>query len=201
MPGPRSPRRVELSPERRADLVRLTRRSTVAAGLARRAQIVLLAADGVPLVRIAQRLGLGRNTVRSWLDRFMAHGLAGLRDRPRPGRPPLFALAVVLHLVRLACELPEQRGRSLSLWDCTELARQLVRDRLVATISSQTVQRLLAARKLKPWRWRYWLHPKRPRDAAFVERTRAIAELTTRALAPHEVVLSVDEITSLQPRP
>jgi transposase len=161
---------------------------------------VLLAADGVPLVQIAPRLGMDRNTVRGWLDRFAAQGLAGLRDRPRPGRPPLFTLAVVLHLVRLACDLPEQRGRSLSLWDCTELARHLVRDRMVAPISSQTVQRLLAARTLKPWRWRYWLHPKQPRDAAFVAQTRAIAELTTRVLAPHEVVLSVYEMTSLQPR-
>jgi transposase len=192
---------VELNVATRAELLRLTRRSTVAAGLARRARIVLLAADGVPVSRIAQELRSDRKTVRTWLDPFLAHGLAGLRDRPRPGRPPLFTLAVALHLVRLACELPERRGRSLSLWDCAELARQLVRDRIVAAISSQTVRRLLAARKLKPWRWRYWLHPKQPRDAAFIARTRVIADLTTRALAPHEMVLSVDEITSPQPRP
>ncbi len=192
---------MKLSLETRAELVRLTRRPSVAAGLARRARIVLLAADGVPLSRIAQESRSDRKTVRTWVDRFRTGGVEGLRDRPRPGRPSLFTLAVVLYLVRLARDLPDQRGRSLGLWDCTELARQLVRDRIVAAISSQTVQRLLAARRLKPWRWRYWLHPKGPRDAAFVQRVREVADLTTRALAPDEMVLSVDEMTSLQPRP
>src|SRR3982751_5153894 len=59
---------------------------------------------------------------------------------------------VALHLVRLACELPEQAGRSLGRWDCAELARQLVIDEVVAAISPQTVQRILAANRLKPWR-------------------------------------------------
>jgi hypothetical protein len=106
-----------------------------------------------------------------------------------------------LHLVRRACELPEQAGRSLSQWDCTELARQLIEDAVVAAISPQTVQRILADHRLKPWRQHVWLHPRSPRDAAFAERVRAVADLLTRPLAAHELVLSLDEMTSLQPRP
>jgi transposase len=108
---------------------------------------------------------------------------------------------VGLHLVRLACELPDRHGRSLSQWDCRELARQLVRDRLVPTISPATVRRLLTTARLKPWRSHYWLHPRAPRDAAFREQTRTVAALLTRPLAAHECVLSLDEKTSLQPRP
>ncbi len=108
---------------------------------------------------------------------------------------------VVLHLVRRACELPEQAGRALSQWDCAELARQLVREGVVAAISPQTVQRLLAAHRLKPWRQHLWLHPRSPRDAAFAAHVRAVADLLTRPLAAHEAVLSLDELTSLQPRP
>jgi transposase len=108
---------------------------------------------------------------------------------------------VALHLVRRACELPEQAGRSLSQWDCAELARQLVREQVVAAISPQTVQRLLAAHRLKPWRSHVWLHPRTPRDATFAAQVRAVADLLTRPLAAHEVVLSLDELTSLQPRP
>ncbi len=104
-------------------------------------------------------------------------------------------------MVRLACELPEQAGRSLSQWDCTELARQLVIDEVVAAISPQTVQRILAANRLKPWRSHVWLHPRAARDAAFADHVRAVAALLTRPLAAHEVVLSLDEMTSLQPRP
>ena len=103
--------------------------------------------------------------------------------------------------MRRACELPEQAGRSLSQWDCAELARQLVRDEVVAAISPQTVQRILAANRLKPWRSHVWLHPRTPRDAAFAAHVRAVADLLTRPLPAHEVVLSLDEMTSLQPRP
>ncbi len=108
---------------------------------------------------------------------------------------------MALHLVRRACELPEQAGRSLGQWDCAELARQLVRDEVVASISPRTVQRMLAARRLKPWRHHVWLHPRAPRDATFAEQVRVVAALLTRRLGEHEVVLSLDEMTSLQPRP
>jgi len=108
---------------------------------------------------------------------------------------------VALHLVHRACELPEQAGRSLSQWDCAELARQLVIDEVVAAISPQTVQRILAANRLKPWRSHVWLHPRTPRDAAFAAQVRAVADLLTRLLDEHELVLSLDEMTSLQPRP
>jgi class 3 adenylate cyclase len=91
MAGPRSGRAVELSGEARAHLEALTRRTTVAVGLARRARIVLLAADGVPLDRIARQVGVDRNVVRTWVDRYRVGGLNSLQDRPRPGRPRTFS--------------------------------------------------------------------------------------------------------------
>jgi transposase len=103
--------------------------------------------------------------------------------------------------VRLACALPDQAGRSLSLWDCRELARQLAADGVVEAISAETVRRLLDRLDLKPWRFHYWLTPKAPRDAAFYALVEELCALYTRPLAPDEVVLSVDEKTSLQPRP
>jgi transposase len=90
MSGPRSLRLVEVNDEERAALEVLTRRTTAAAGLVRRARIVLMAADGVPLDRIARELGVQRNVVRTWLDRYRAGGLAALQDRPRSGRPRTF---------------------------------------------------------------------------------------------------------------
>ena len=101
---------------------------------------------------------------------------------------------MTLHLVRRACDLPEHAGRSLGQWDCAELARQLVRDEVVASISPQTVQRLLASHRLKPWRSHVWLHPRPPRDAAFAAQVRAVADLLTRLLGDDERVLSLDEM-------
>ncbi len=106
-----------------------------------------------------------------------------------------------MHVVKIACERPELRGRSLSTWDCTEIARELIRSGVVSTISAQTVQRILEHHKLKPWRTHLWLSPKAPRNAAFVEQVRQVCELYTRPLETYEIVLSIDEKTSIQPRP
>lgn len=91
MPGPRSMRVPSLTFEVRSHLEHLTRSPSVPAGLARRARIVLLAADGVPIRHIGPRVGVDRRVVRDWLDRFRAHGLDGLYDAPRPGRTRSFS--------------------------------------------------------------------------------------------------------------
>lgn len=91
MSGPRSGRVVELTGESRDVLEALTRRTTVTVGLARRARIVLLAAEGIPLDRIGRQVGVDRNVVRLWVDRYRVGGVAALEDRPRPGRPRTFS--------------------------------------------------------------------------------------------------------------
>jgi transposase len=106
-----------------------------------------------------------------------------------------------MHVVKIACERPDDAGRSLSQWDCTEIARQLVRDGVVAAISAATVRQILRHHRLKPWRQKMWLSAKVPRDAAFAAQVQGICDLYTRPLRPDEVVVCADEMTSLQPRP
>jgi len=101
----------------------------------------------------------------------------------------------------MACERPDKLGRSLSQWDCRELADQLVREGVVPSISADTVRRILENHQLKPWRHHLWLSPTVPRDADFAARVQQLSDLYTRELGPHEVVLCVDEKTNLQPRP
>jgi DDE superfamily endonuclease len=108
---------------------------------------------------------------------------------------------VALHVVKIACELPDEVGRSLSHWDSVEIARQLVDDGIVESISPDTVWRILQHNKLKPWRHKMWMSPKVPRDAAFKATVLEISDLYTRRLPPCEVVLCLDEKTSIQPRP
>jgi transposase len=106
-----------------------------------------------------------------------------------------------MHVVKIACERPDDLGRSLSQWDCTEIARQLVRDGVVKSISAATVRQILRHHRLKPWRQKMWLSAKVPRDAAFAAQVQGICDLYTRPLRPDEIVLCADEMTSLQPRP
>jgi transposase len=115
---------------------------------------------------------------------------------PRAVFPP----EVAIHVVRLACERPDTLGRSLSQWECVELAHQLIAEGIVEDISAATVRRILADHHLKPWRHHLWLYPKKPRDSAFYATISELIDRYTRPLHDDEMVLSVDEKTSLQPR-
>src|SRR4029450_10039072 len=62
------------------------RSPSMRAGLVQRARIVLLAADGVAVKDIVERVGASKPTVIGWKKRYTAEGLGGLEDRPKPGR-------------------------------------------------------------------------------------------------------------------
>ena len=192
---------VHVSAKQREELDALLRRPTAAAGLAKRARAVLLLADGHTVSDLGRLLPMQRRHIYKWAEQFQRHGIAGLHDGKRTGRPQVFSPEVAIHLVKIACERPDDVGRSLSHWDCAELARQLVADDIVDSISPQTVQRILTGHKLKPWRKHLWLSSDVPRDADFSARVKNICTLYTRKLAAHEMVLCADEKTSLQPRP
>ena len=191
--GRTSPLVIELSLAERQTLQHWQRSTTMAAGLVRWGRIILRLADRHSQSQVAQVVGVQRTVVRKWARRFLAQRFAG----PRAFFPP----AVAMHVVRLACERPDMRGRRLSQWDCTELVRQLIAEGIVVDISAATVRRILAAPQLQPWRQHIWLYPQQPRDAAFSATVLALIELYTRPLRAEELVLSVDEKTSLQPRP
>ena len=79
--------RVELSSVERDTLERLVRRRKVSRGEALRADIILWAADGLNNCEIADVVGVTRQTVRTWRERFVKDRLDGLDDEPRCGAP------------------------------------------------------------------------------------------------------------------
>src|SRR5512147_1971047 len=83
--------RIELSDAERGELQARARRRKIARADAMRAEIVLLAADGMTNLAIAERLGITRVTVAMWRRRFAAKRLDGLADEPRPGAPRTIA--------------------------------------------------------------------------------------------------------------
>jgi transposase len=200
MQGRHSAIHIEMNDDTRTTLTGWLRKQKTPGGLAKRARAMLLLADGSSFAATARQVALRERHVRKWALRFATQGIDGLLDKKRPGRQPVFSPAVALYVVKRACERPEVVGRSLSQWDSAELARQLVRDGVVEAISPQTVQRILAHHKLKPWRHHLWLSPQVPRDAAFAAQVHEIVTLYTCPLGVWEMVLCVDEKTSLQPR-
>ena len=86
----RSPYRIELSEEERRALEARVRKYTLPYRDVVRAQMVLLAAQGLGNDEIASRLNSRREVVSMWRKRFFEQRLAGLEERPRRGRPPAF---------------------------------------------------------------------------------------------------------------
>jgi transposase len=118
-----------------------TRSPSVRAGLAQRARVVLLAADGVGTAEIVRRVGLSKPAVIGWKRRYAAEGIAGLEDRPKSGRPPVIdPVQIVLATLEPP---PEQLG--VTHWSSRLLARQL-------GISDFTVSTTWKKWGLQPWR-------------------------------------------------
>ena len=135
-----------LSDEQRKTLEHLRRRAV--GRLSQRAHMVVLSARGYSPPQIADIFGVGEDTVRAWLHRFVRAGPAGLEDRPRPGRPPKDRLA--RHIVDAqASNAPANSGLVQTCWAVGLLAAFLaVRYRLHLLASS--VRRYL---KQAGWRW------------------------------------------------
>jgi transposase len=167
-----------------------------------RARIVLRAAERQTNTGIAAELGITVDTVRAWRGRFAEHGLAGLKDRPRSGRPSRFSAVQVAQVTSLACQLPAQAGAPLARWSCPELARETVAQGVVEAISAATVRRWLARDAIKPWQYRSWVFP---RDLDFTVKAERVLDLYERRwngkkLDAGEYVISSDEKTSIQAR-
>ena len=108
-----------------------------------RSRIVLAAAEGKENQQIAADLRIPPVTVGKWRRLFAAHGLEGLRDAPRPGRP-LKHDAETRHKVQTrVCQQPDDQSR----WSVRTLAAEL-------GLPSSTVHRMLVASKLQPHRIR-----------------------------------------------
>src|SRR5262245_7155406 len=151
MPGPKPPP-IEVTGEERAELERLVRRHTTGQQLAERARIVLLMAEGLNNSEVARAVDVDVDTVRKWRGRWRRirevpvaelSVAARLADAPRPGTPARITPEQVCRIVALACEAPGASGRPISQWSSTELAAEIVRRGIVATISPRHAARLL----------------------------------------------------------
>ncbi len=85
-----SPYRIVLSPRERAILESRVRQYTLPYFQVIRARMILLAAGGRANDEIAAALSIGRDVVSLWRKRFFQERMAGLEERPRPGRPRAF---------------------------------------------------------------------------------------------------------------
>ena len=87
--GRRTSFTIRLTPAERRTLLTWQRATTVPAGLARRARLLLLLADGMTITEAAATVGLSRRHSYKWIQRFVQEGLEGLSDKPGRGHRPV----------------------------------------------------------------------------------------------------------------
>jgi len=114
------------------------------ADVARRARVVLARIRGLGEAEVAFALGIGRGSVRRWMQRFERHGILGLQTVRRSARPLVFTPEVRAAIVRYARMDPRQFGLSGPRWSLRALRAALVRQRVVHKISIQHLGRILA---------------------------------------------------------
>jgi transposase len=161
----------------------LVRSSSGRAGVAQRARIVLLAAEGASNTEIARRVGVSRPTVIGWRDRYAAGGVAALDDLDRPGRPvQVDEIAIVVTTV---AEPPERLG--VTHWSARLLADHL-------DCSFATIARVWRKWDLQPWRTTTFKFSTDP------ELDAKVRDIVALYMDPPEraVVLCVDEKSQIQ---
>jgi transposase len=161
----------------------LIRSSAVRAGLAQRARIVLLAADGVSHTEIAELAGVSRPTVISWRQRYERSGLRGLEDQPRSGRPRRIDHDRII----TATLRPPPRSLGVTHWSSRLLAARL-------KVANTTVARAWRDYGVQPWRAQTFKFSTDPELVA------KVSDVVGLYLAPPEnaVVLCVDEKSQIQ---
>ena len=180
----RAVRELELSDEERETLQRWARRHTSAQALAMRCRIVLACAEGGHNGEVAERLGLNRNTVAKWRNRFIEHRLDGLHDEPRPGKPRTISDDDV---ERVIVATLETKPANATHWSTRSMAE-------ATGMSQSAISRIWRAFGLKPHLVdSFKLSP----DPLFVDKVHDIVGLY---LNPPDaaVVMCVDEKTQVQ---
>ena len=142
---------IERTEHTAAELPRLACRAASPAQ-ARRVLAIAMVLEGADRTTAARTCGMERQTLRDWVHRYNAEGVAGLADRPRPGRPPRLSGAELDELIEVVEAGPEVEVDRVVRWRCADLER-VVADRFAVTLSERSVGRLLNDRgytRLKP---------------------------------------------------
>ena len=167
----------------REELVVLTRSSSVGAGLAARARIVLLAAEGTPNVEIARLVGVSRPTVNAWRTRYAERGLAGLAEEKRSGRKrSIDQRRIVAETLR-----PPPASLGVTHWSSRLLANRL-------GTSHVTIAEAWKRYGVKPWKAETFRFSTDPELEA------KVTDVIGLYLAPPEnaIVLCCDEKSQIQ---
>ncbi len=114
-----------MTPEESDEIRRLAHSRTAPARLVERARIIWRAQQGERIPEIAWALQLSEATARLWLKRFNVEGVAGLKDKPRAGRPATYTREQVGEVIAISLTNPESLGLPFPSWTLDRLEAYL----------------------------------------------------------------------------
>jgi len=188
-------------------LVRIVRRGTGSVVTWRRAQMVLLSAQGMDAAAIAKVAFTSEDRVRDVVRNFNADGFGSLYPRYKGGRPPKFTLGQRREIKKIAKSKPAEHDLPFSTWSLAKLADFLVAEGVVDDISHEGLRTLLGEEGVSFQRVKTWKASKDPDYAMKKARVEHLYAIADREVVPEagepEVIFCVDEFgpLNLQPRP
>ncbi|MEM6815328.1 MAG: helix-turn-helix domain-containing protein, partial [Bacteroidota bacterium] len=99
--------KLELSPEDRKELLLRSRSHTLGSRDVLRSRIILLCSEGKSYDSIQDALKISRPVINKWKGRYKQHGIEGLKDAARPGKPRKYQEVDKARVIQLACSNPE----------------------------------------------------------------------------------------------
>jgi transposase len=188
-------------------LVRIVRRGSGSVVTWRRAQMVLLSAQGMDVAAIAKVAFTSEDRVRDVIRNFNADGFDSLYPKYRCGRAPKFTLGQRREIKKIAKSRPADHGLPFSTWSLAKLADFLVAEGVVEDISHEGLRALLREEGVTFQRLKTWKASKDPRYQAKKARIEHLYVIADREVTPGpgdpEVIFCLDEFgpLNLQPRP
>jgi len=173
-----------LTEEQRQSLTRWARRPKSSQQLALRSRIVLACGDGATNTAVAARLQVTVQTVGKWRRRFLAKGLDGLLDEPRPGAPRTITDA---HVEEVVTRTLESKPKNATHWSTRSMAQ-------AAGLSPTAIARIWRTFGLKPHLTKTF---KLSTDPQFIDKVRDVVGLYLNP-PDRAIVLSVDEKSQVQ---
>lgn len=134
-----------------------------------RAKVLLMSADGMANAEIAAALGIHRNTVATYITRYIAAGLEyAMNDAARTGKPNSITDEEKAWITNFACTKPKELGYAAELWTYRALQKHIQKNCVDAgypnlkNISHNTVRTILESNEIKPNKITYYLEKKDP---------------------------------------
>jgi transposase len=155
---------IVLSEKEKETLEKIARSRKAEVRLVQRAKIILFSSDSkLRNQEIGDKVGCSRQIVFKWRKRFCKNRIDGLMDNYRSGKPLKFTAEERTKILAIATKSPESEGKKFTDWSARELAKHIVKKKIVSSTHWTTISNWLRKADIRPHKWEDWLNSTYPK--------------------------------------